>query len=169
MLTEAFRGLRTTILYSYPGAPPKSLLFTSAQAREGKTGTAMNTAITFAQLGSTVLLIDGDMRRPCCHRFLRLPVKPGLSDYLTGQAELGAIIQHTTLPHLYCIPAGTIPVNPAELLASARMRETIELLAHRFDYLIVDSPPVLGVADALILSTVVQGVILVAHGGRTPR
>ena len=169
MLTEAFRTLRTAILYSSPGSPPKSILFTSAQSWEGKTGTAINTAITLSQLSYTVLLIDGDMRRPCCHNFLQIPLKPGLSDYLTGHADLASIIKRTALPHLYSIPAGIIPVNPAELLASARMREAVELLSLRFDYIIVDSPPVLGIADALILSTLVKGVILVTRGGRTPR
>jgi succinoglycan biosynthesis transport protein ExoP len=169
IVTEAFRNLRTSILYSSAGSPPKSILFTSAQASEGKTGTAINTAITLSQLGGEVLLIDGDMRRPCCHKFLHLPLKPGLSDYLTGHADLDAVIKQNGMPNLHCIPAGTIPVNPAELLASSRMKETIDLLSQRFDYIIIDSPPALGVADALILSTMVKGVILIAHGGVTPR
>lgn len=169
MLTEAFRTLRTSLLFSSPGSPPKSILFTSAQPSEGKTGLSINTAITLSQLGGSVLLIDGDMRRPSCHTHLQLPIKPGLSDYLTGNADLLSIIKRTTMPHLYCLPAGTTPVNPAELLASPRMKETIELLSQRFDYIIVDSPPLFGIADALILSTVVKGVILVVHGGRTPR
>ncbi|HLC21344.1 MAG TPA: polysaccharide biosynthesis tyrosine autokinase [Candidatus Methylomirabilis sp.] len=169
VVTEAYRNLRTSILFSAAESPPKSILLTSAQPGEGKTGMSINTAITLCQLGGDVLLIDGDMRRPSCHRFLQVPSKPGLSDYLTGHADLPSIIKRSPLPHLYCIPAGTMPVNPAELLASARMRETIELLSQRFDYIVVDSPPVLGVADALILSTMVKGVILVTHGGRTPR
>jgi capsular exopolysaccharide synthesis family protein len=100
---------------------------------------------------------------------LELSIKPGLSDYLTGNADLISIIKQTTIPNLYCIPAGTIPVNPAELLASPKTKETIELLSQRFDYIVVDSPPIFAVADALILSTVVKGVILVVQGGRTPR
>ena len=116
-----------------------------------------------------MVLIDGDMRRPTCHSHLELSLKPGLSDYLTGNADLVSIIKQTTIPNLYCIPAGTIPVNPAELLASSRTKETIELLSQRFDYIVVDSPPIFAVADALILSTVVKGVILVVQGGRTPR
>jgi len=169
ILTESFRNLRTSILYSSAGSPPKSILFTSAQTAEGKTGISINTAITLSQLGGTVLLIDADMRRPACHKSLRITQKPGLSDYLTGHADLPSIIKRTDVPHLYCLPSGTIPVNPAELLASSRMKETIDLLSQRFDYIIVDSPPVLGVADALILSTLVKGVILVTHGGVTPR
>ena len=169
MHTEAFRTLRTSLLFSSPGSPPKSILFTSAQPAEGKTGVSMNTAITLSQLGGSVLLIDGDMRRPTCHAHLEIPLKPGLSDYLTGNADLVSIIKRTTVPHLYCIPTGTTPVNPAELLGSTRMKETIELLSQRFDYIVVDSPPIFGIADALILSTVVKGVILVVHGGRTPR
>jgi capsular exopolysaccharide synthesis family protein len=98
-----------------------------------------------------------------------LPVKPGLSDYLTGNADLVSVIKRTPMPHLHCLPAGTTPINPAELLASSRMKESIELLSQRFDYIIVDSPPIFGIADALILSTVVKGVILVVHGGLTPR
>ncbi|MCZ7626901.1 MAG: hypothetical protein C3F12_09660 [Candidatus Methylomirabilota bacterium] len=168
-LAEAFRTLRTSLLFSSPGSPPKSILFTSAQPSEGKTGLSINTAITLAQLGGGVLLIDGDMRRPSCHSHLEIPLKAGLSDYLTGNADLVSVIKRTTVSNLYCIPAGTIPVNPAELLASPRMRETIDLLSQRFDYIVVDSPPIFSVADALILSTVVKGVILVVHGGRTPR
>lgn len=168
-LTEAFRTLRTSLLFSSPGSPPKSILFTSAQPSEGKTGLSINTAITLSQLGGSVLLIDGDMRRPTCHTHLELPLKSGLSDYLTGNADLVSIIKRTTVPNLYCIPAGTISVNPAELLASPRTKETIELLSQRFDYIVVDSPPIFAVADALILSTVVKGVILAVQGGRTPR
>ncbi len=168
-LTEAFRTLRTSLLFSSPGSPPKSIMFTSAQPGEGKSGLSINTAITLSQLGGSVLLVDGDMRRPTCHSHLELPLKTGLSDYLTGNADLVSVIKRTAMPNLYCIPAGTIPVNPAELLASPRMKETIELLSQRFDYIVVDSPPIFGVADALILSTVVKGVILVVHGGRTPR
>jgi polysaccharide biosynthesis transport protein len=169
ILTEAFRTLRTSLLFSSAGSPPKSILFTSAQPAEGKTGLSINTAITLAQLGGSVILIDGDMRRPSCHSHLELPLKAGLSDYLTGNADLASTIKRTAIPNLYCISAGTIPLNPAELLASPRMKETIELLSQRFDYIVVDSPPIFGVADALILSTVVKGVILVVHGGRTPR
>ncbi len=168
-LTEAFRTLRTSLLFSSAGSPPKSILFTSSQPAEGKTGLSLNTAISLSQLGGSVLLIDGDMRRPCCHSHLELPLKPGLSDYLTGNADLVSIIKRITVPNLHCIPAGTIPVNPAELLASPRTKETIELLSQRFDYIVIDSPPIFAVADALILSTVVKGVILVVQGGRTPR
>jgi len=169
MLSESFRTLRTSLLFSSPGSPPKSILFTSARPSEGKTGLSINTAITLSQLGGSVLLIDADMRRPSCHTLMDLPVTPGLSDYLTGNADLVSVIQRTPMPDLYCLPAGTTPINPAELLASSRMKESIELLSQRFDYIIVDSPPIFGIADALILSTVVKGVILVVHGGRTPR
>ncbi len=169
ILTEAFRGLRTSILFSSPGSPPKSILFTSAQPGEGKTGLSINTAIILSQSGSTVLLIDGDMRRPMCHKFLQVQPKPGLSDYLTGHADLVSVIKQTSLSHLYFLPAGTIPVNPAELLGSSRMKEVVDLFSQRFDYIIIDSPPVLGVADALILSTVAKGVILVVRAGYTPR
>ncbi|MBI3780109.1 MAG: polysaccharide biosynthesis tyrosine autokinase [candidate division NC10 bacterium] len=169
VVTEAFRSLRTSILFSSPGSPPKSILLTSARPSEGKTGVAINTAITLSQLGGAVLLIDADMRRPACHKFLQVPLKPGLSDYLTGHADLDAIIKRNGVPNLSCIPAGTIPVNPAELLASPIMKETVDLLSQRFDYVIVDSTPVLGVADALILSTYVKGVVLIVHGEVTPR
>lgn len=168
-LTEAFRTLRTSLLFSSAGSPPKSILFTSAQPSEGKSGMSINTAITLSHLGGNVLLIDADMRRPTCHSHLELPLKPGLSDYLTGNADLISSIKQTAAPNLHCVPAGTIPINPAELLASPRMKETIDLLSQRFDYIVVDSPPIFGVADALILSTVVKGVILVVQGGRTPR
>lgn len=168
-LTEAFRSLRTSLLFSTPGSPPKSILFTSAQPSEGKTGLSINTAITLSHLGGGVLLIDADMRRPNCHTQLQLPLKPGFSDYLTGNADLISVIKQTTIPNLFCITAGTMSINPAELLGSARAKETIDLLSQRFDYIVIDSPPILAVADALILSTIVKGVILAVHGGRTPR
>src|SRR5574337_698782 len=156
--TEAFRTLITSLLFSSPGSPPKSILFTSARPHEGKTSVSINTATALSQLGGSVLLIDGDMRRSSCHTHLQIGSKPGLSEYLTGNADLLSIIQQTPIPHLYSIPAGTTPVNPASLLASPRMKETIEILSQRFDYIVIDSPPIFGIADALILSTVVDGV-----------
>lgn len=169
MLTEAFRTLRTSLLFSSPESPPKSILCTSAHPAEGKTGVAMNTAITLSQLGRRVLLIDGDMRRPTCHQLLDLPATPGLSDYLTGNAELASIIRQTAVPHLHCVPAGTAPINPAELLASSRMRATLAGFAQAFDHVVIDAPPLLGLADAAILATMASGVILVVRAEQTPR
>src|SRR5574337_345226 len=168
-LTEAFRSLRTSLLFSSPNSPPTSILFTSAMPAEGKTGLSINTAITLSQLGHNVLLIDADMRRPTCHGLLDLPMTPGLSDYLTGNADLASIIRPTAVPHLHCVPAGTIPINPAELLASPRMRATLAGFAQAFNHIVIDAPPLLGLADASILATMVEGVILVVHAERTPR
>ena len=116
-----------------------------------------------------MLLIDGDMRRPNLHELLEVPQAPGLSTFLTGQAELPAVLKPTKIPNLYVIPAGRIPLNPAELLASARLAQALELLRERFAHVIFDAPPLHGVSDAMILATRLEGVVLVLRHGRASR
>lgn len=168
-LREAFNNLRTSILFSSVDHPPKSILFASSQEKEGKTSLAMNTAIVLAQLGVNVLLLDSDLRMAGCHEPLKLERSPGLSDLLTGNAELASVIRKTSIPNLSLIPSGQAPLNATELLASGRMRETLEVLSLRYAYVILDSSPISGYADAAILSTLVEGVIFVVHAGKTPR
>src|SRR5437762_3205151 len=123
VFSEAFRNLRTSLLYSTPDHPPKTILVTSPHPEDGKTSLVTNLAITLAQLGSgEILVIDADMRRPNLHEILELPKAPGLSTYLTGQAELADVVVASAIPNLSVIPAGLVPLNPSELLASARFR-----------------------------------------------
>jgi len=169
-LAEAYRSLRTSVLLSTSGRPPRIILITSAQPGEGKTTTVVNLAITLAQLGSRVLVVDSDMRKPRIAGLLKLKAPQfGLSTFLTGQSTLDEAVVATPVPNLYAIPCGPIPPNPAELVSSELMGQMISQAREKFDYLLLDSPPVLHVADSRILAAQVEAVILVAHGGSTPR
>jgi succinoglycan biosynthesis transport protein ExoP len=167
---EAYRGLRTSVLLSAAGGPPKSVMFTSGQPGEGKTTTVINTAISLAQLGSSVLIIDADLRKPNTHKVFGVPHTAGLSTYLSGEnVPLDSVIQKLPVDHLFLMPCGPIPPNPAELVSSDKMKEMIRTLSQRFDHILVDSPPLMHVTDPVILSTLVDGVILVIHGGKSTR
>jgi polysaccharide biosynthesis transport protein len=170
VLAEAFRNLRTSLLYSSPEHPPKTVLVTSLQSEDGKTSLSTNLAITLAQLGAgEILLVDGDMRHPNLHEIFDLPQAPGLSTFLTGQAELPETLRPTAIPNLYVIPAGRVPLNPAELMASRRLGQAIEALSQRFAHIVFDTPPLFGVSDSLILAPRVEGVVLVLRQGRASR
>ena len=167
-MAESYRQLRTALLLSSAGHAPRTILFTSSQPAEGKTTSAVNTAISLAQTGAAVLIVDADLRRPRVHKIFSLKNNSGLSSFLAGEGELATQIQ-IAMPNLYVLPVGPLPPNPAELLGSARMKQVIETLAANFDYVIIDSPPVSSFADSLILSSLVEGVIIVVKGGVTPR
>jgi capsular exopolysaccharide synthesis family protein len=169
VLAEAFRNLRTSLLYSAPDHPPKTMMITSLQPEDGKTSLATNLAITLSQLGGEILLIDGDMRRPNLHELLDVPQAPGLSTLLTGQAEVPAVLKPTKIQNLYVIPSGRTPLNPAELMASARLRQIVEVLGDRFAHIVFDAPPLIGVSDSLILAPWLHGVVLVLRHGRAGR
>jgi polysaccharide biosynthesis transport protein len=170
VLSEAFRSLRTSVLLSTAGRPPRSLTFISAEAEEGKTTVASNLAISLAQLGRRVLLIDGDMRRPCLHRIFHITEHAtGLVSYLTGQAEWNHLVKTTGLDGLDCLVCGPVPPNPSELLSSDRMHTLIREAMGEYQFVLVDAPPLLNVADGRILSTMVEGTVLVVKGGVTPR
>jgi polysaccharide biosynthesis transport protein len=167
---ESFRALRTSLLSKYPGEGTKIIVVTSAQPLEGKTTTAANIAMALAYGGSRVLLIDADMRRPGLHRPLRLTNERGLSQVLIGQARVRDVIQRTVDPNLLAITAGRTPPNPSELLSSERMKTLLTNLAHGpFDWIIVDTPPVLAVTDAVILAPIVSGVTFVVGAEMTRR
>ncbi len=166
---EAYRSLRTALTFSTSAGAPKVLHLTSASQGEGKSTSSINLAIGFAQLGQTVLLIDGDLRRPSLHRMLSIDGEKGLSHYLSGEAPPAEVSHPVGVPNLFVIPAGPLPPNPGELLASARMVELIALASEKFDRVIIDSPPVLGLADALILSNLAQHTIMVVAAGKTRR
>ena len=167
---EAFRSLRTALISRYAAEETKLIVVTSAQPLEGKTTTAANIAMALALGGSRVLLIDADMRRPGLHRPLRLTNERGLSQVLTGQARVRDVIQRTVDPNLLAVTAGTAPPNPSELLASERMKTLLTNLVHGpFDWIIVDTPPVLAVTDAVVLAPLVSGVVFVVGAEMTRR
>jgi polysaccharide biosynthesis transport protein len=167
---ESFRALRTSLISKYPGEGTKIMMVTSAQPLEGKTTTAANIAMALAFGGSRVLLVDADMRRPGLHRPLRLTNERGLSQVLTGQARVRDVIQRTVDPNLLAITAGKMPPNPSELLASERMKTLLTNLSHGpFDWIIIDTPPVLAVTDAVILAPAVSGVTIVIGAEMTRR
>jgi succinoglycan biosynthesis transport protein ExoP len=165
MVTEAYRKLRTSISLSRPEKPPKTILFSSGTAGEGKTITAVNSAIMFAQMGSPVLLVDADLRRPACHRALKMSNKGGgLTDFLAGQEVLEKVIKPTKVPNLSLLTCGRIPSNPTELLGSKAMHETLRLVKERFDFIVIDSSPVVPFSDAVVLSMMVDGIVFVVRG-----
>ena len=169
-LVEAYRSLRTSVLLSTSGRPPRVILVTSGHPGEGKTTTVVNLATTLVQLGSRVLVVDSDMRRPRIETLLNLPpTVVGLSTLLTGQFGLDDVVMPTQIPNLFTLPCGPIPPNPAELLSSPLMRRFLEQASQKFDYVVLDSPPVLHVTDARVLAAQVEAVILVTHGAVTPR
>lgn len=169
VITEAYRKLRTSILYSRPGQPPKTILFTSSTAGEGKTISVTNTAIMFAHLGYNCLVVDADLRRPSCHRALRVDNDRGLSDFLVGQEDLYRVIKPTSIPNLSVLNCGAVAPNPAELIASQKMQSALHELANHYDFILIDSPPVMPVSDAVVLSTMVDGVVFVVRGQDTPK
>jgi polysaccharide biosynthesis transport protein len=169
-IAEAYRHLRTSLLLSSAGNPPKTILITSSQPSEGKTTTAINTAFMLAQTGAAVLIIDCDLRRPRLHTNFNLSNARGLTNYLSGESPIDDVLQsYEKVPNLKLLTSGPIPPNPAELLGSEEMRKLLQSLSERFTHVIVDSPPAISFTDAAILSTFVDGVILVVHGGRSSR
>lgn len=169
-MAESYRALRTSLLLTSLGAPPKTILITSALPREGKTTTSINTAIVLAQKGVRVLLVDADLRRPSIHKALGLGPRVGLSNVLTGGATLQqATVRSSLLPNLYILPAGTPPPNPAELMASTQMTAVLAELREQYDHIIVDTPPTLSVTDAVVLSTRADAVVLVIRSSQTTK
>ncbi len=169
-MAESYRALRTSLLLSNLGAPPKVIMVTSARPQEGKTTTSINTAIVLAQKGVRVLLIDADLRRPSVHKTLGMGPRSGLSNVLTGSATLQQTITVSPiLPNLFIMPAGTPPPNPAELLASSNMRDLITELREGYDHIVIDTPPTLSVTDAVVLSPRADATILVIRSGQTTK
>ena len=169
LVGEAYRSFRTALMLSRAGAPPKTILFTSAHSAEGKTVSATNTASMFAQTGARVLLIDADLRKPRCHRVLALENASGLTEVLTGTCEVQDVIRTTSVDGLSFMSAGSLPPNPTELLGSDRMNQVLGIVSHEHDVVIIDSPPVMPVSDALLLATVVDGVVLVVNSLKTSK
>ncbi len=168
--SEAFRNLRATLKYSNKQGTPKLVLVTSGQKGDGKTTVAVNLAAALAQTSSRTIIIDADLRMPTVHKHFRQPRgRQGLADYLATGNRLETHIHPTEIPHLKLIPAGSVISNPAELLGSKRFSDLLEVLADEYDHVIIDTPPVGEIADALLLCRNVDGVLMVTRSGVTPR
>jgi capsular exopolysaccharide synthesis family protein len=171
-ISEAFRALRTSLLLSQADHPPQVILMTSALPREGKTTAAANLAVTLAQLGDKTLLVDGDLRKPGVSRALSMAggKYAGLSSYLAGVSTLDLItVQHPGISNLSVIPTGPVPPNPADLLSSHRLSDMVIELRRRYKFVVIDSPPIMAATDAVILSVLADGVLLVVRSGETPK
>jgi capsular exopolysaccharide synthesis family protein len=168
-ISEAYKGLRTSILFSMPGEGGKSILVTSAGPKEGKSLTVANLAITLGQTGNRVCILDCDMRKPRLHKIFRIPDEPGLSSILVGQATPDQVIQNGFIPGVKVVPCGQKPPNPSELLGSTRMQVLIKTLKKDYDYIIIDSPPLAAVTDSMLLARISDGICLVIKGGDTSR
>ncbi|RPJ86578.1 MAG: polysaccharide biosynthesis tyrosine autokinase [Acidobacteria bacterium] len=166
---EAYRSLRTSILLSHSGKPPKVIMVTSSVPGEGKTTTVANTGIVLAQTGARTLLIDLDMRKPALASTFGYNGNQGISAYLSGNGDLSSQIRQTSYPNLFLLPAGFRPPNPAELIGSERMESALRLLGDYFKYILIDTPPILSVTDGLLLCPHVDGVVMVIKGGSTPK
>src|SRR3970040_2263333 len=148
-MAESYRHLRTSLLLSSAGQPPKTILITSSQPSEGKTTTAINTAFMLAQTGAEVLIVDCDLRRPRLHAHFDIPNSRGLTNWLSGEPDLDQLIQtYDKNPKLKLLPSGPVPPNPAELLGSEQMRKLLSVLSERFGHIIIDSPPAISFTDA---------------------
>jgi len=171
-LAEAYRHLRTSVLLSTAGGAPKSLLVTSSLPGEGKTTTAVNTAISLVQTGASVVIIDADMRRPRLQTIFDMHEQEGLSSILSSamtETEMLELVKTDEATGLNILTSGPIPPNPAELVGSDQMRRLMTVLQARYTYVVVDSPPISSFTDGVLIATMVDGVLLVVHGGKSSR
>ena len=164
---EAYRTLRTNLIFSQAVQTLRTLVVTSAAPSEGKTTTAANLAVSFAQQGMRVLIVDCDLRRSRLHRMFSVPREPGITELVLGQVDQESVTRETSVTGLYVLPSGQLPPNPAELLGGERMRKTLASLTEAFDLVVLDTPPLLAASDAAILATVADGVVLVVRAGVT--
>ena len=171
-MAEAYRHLRTSILLSTAGRPPRTLLVTSSVPSEGKTTTAVNTAISLAQTGAKILIIDADMRRPRLHSIFNLKNDNGLSTLLSREAaqdEISSAIQRDEESGLFILTAGPVPPNPAELIGSEQMLKLISKVTPNFTHVVIDSPPIAAFTDGVLIAAMVDGVLLVVLSGKSSR
>lgn len=167
-LSEAYRSARTALQFSTDQGVPKNFVVTSARPGEGKTTTSTTLARMFGQIGMKVLVVDADLRNPSLHKVLGIDNVTGLSNYLTGGAEASEVLLEVDIPNMTVISSGPIPPNPAELLSSPKILTLLSELREQFDLIIIDSAPVMGLADALLLSSVADGTLIVCAAGETP-
>lgn len=169
-ISEAFRTLRTNLEFTSLDKPIRSMVVTSASPEEGKSTTLANLAVTIAQAGKKVILVDCDLRRPSLHQIFDARNTPGFTDMMRDDALMNQPpLQETAVSNLSLLPSGTIPPNPAELLASRRMSDVIAALQQRAEIVLFDAPPVIAVTDAAVLSSKVDAVLLVVSAGKTKR
>jgi len=168
-ISENYRSIRTSLLLSSAGPKPKTFAISSPLPQEGKTVMVSNLAVTFAQTGKTVLIIDSDLRKPKQHKIFEIKNHSGLTNFLTGHIEGDDLIKKTQVPHLYLINSGPVPANPLELLSSEKMTNLVDSLKTHFEYILIDTSPLLLFSDAIVLGPKIDGVILVVWGGKTSR
>ncbi len=164
---ECCRSIRTNILFSSADRDMKTITVSSPRPREGKTTTTIYMGTTMAQSGQKILLVDTDLRRPRLHKSLGVSKNRGLTNLILGDATIDEVIKSTDIPNLYILPSGPQPPNPAELLLTKRFKQVLSELEERFDRILLDSPPVLAVTDAVVLSRLTSGVMLIAQAGKT--
>ena len=169
-ISEAYRTLRTNLEFTSLDKPIRSMVVTSAAPEEGKSTTLANLAVTVAQAGKKVILVDCDLRRPALHQIFNAPSTPGFTDMMRDDALMNQPpLQETSVPNLFLLPSGTLQPNPAELLGSRRMGDVIAALQHHAEMVLFDAPPVIAVTDAAVLSSKVDAVLLVVSAGKTKR
>lgn len=169
MIAECTRAVRTNLLFMSPDKPFKRMLVTSSGPQEGKSTTVINLGITMAQSGNRVLIIDTDMRRPRLHKAFGVPNDVGVSSVVVGEGKVDDAIKSTEVPGLFVLPCGPVPPNPAELLHTKAFSELLTQLGEKYDRILLDSPPVGAVADAVVLATQADGVVVVLKAGQTHR
>jgi succinoglycan biosynthesis transport protein ExoP len=168
-VSEDYRTVRTSILLSHAGAPPQMIVFSSSLPQEGKTATVTNMAVSFSQLDKKVLVIDADLRKPRLHRLFKVKNSVGLSACLTGKVTIKDAILKTSIKNISLIPSGPIPPNPAELLNSESMKKLLSDIKKKYDVILLDTPPVLAVVDALIVSSLSDCMVFIIKAGKTAR
>lgn len=166
---DAITNVSTALMLSMSERPPVAMMVTSPDAGDGKTSISTNLASSLAMIGKKVVIVDADMRRPVGHKMFGLQLTPGLSNFLTGNASLEEIIQPTEIPGLFLVAAGTVPPNPVQLLSAQKFRDLQQQLRQEFQHIIVDSPPIISFADGRVISSLMDGVVLVFKHHKTPR
>ncbi len=168
-VSEDYRTVRTSILLSYAERPPTTIVFSSALPQEGKTASVANTAVSFSQLQKRVLIVDADLRKPRLHQVFKVKNTKGLTRFLTGKVPLEDIVHKTSVENIWLITTGPIPPNPSELLNSNKMKTMLENLKENYDFILIDTPPILAVVDSLIISSLSDGVVLIVQPEKTGR
>ncbi|TNJ66760.1 CpsD/CapB family tyrosine-protein kinase [Paenibacillus hemerocallicola] len=168
-ISEAYRTLRTNIDFSAVDEQLQVIMLTSAGPGEGKSTTATNMAVTYAQSEKKVLIMDADLRKPTMHHTFSISNRRGLTNMLTGQASLDEVISESHIPNLHVMPSGPIPPNPSEMLSSKRLVALLDELRQKYDLIVIDTPPTLAVTDAQIIASRCDGVVLVLNSGEVKR